>query len=769
MCGLGNLPRQGPHLRPKQAHACYACVPGVRTQAVYCAHARHETRASTVAVGAPVVLPGSAVSPVVTFTPNWKKILIGESITMTCDVGSTGGGDLTYTWYKDGKWDHTGKTFTILSAETAHSGYYSCGTSTERSDNARLDVVGGTLILRAPLYVHEGDDLTLRCHHRSGYTAKYTTFYKDGSVIQGWKETSELHVENVNMTNSGRYKCIKEIFLPEPYMKFVTYNDEDVINVQKLFAVPEIIMTPIPVVEGDHMTLTCDTSLSPLRPRTELKFAFYRDGRNVGEFSSSNRYGVQSAQVKDSGKYSCEVTTNSVQKRSQEIKIQINELSNRPTIIGIQYPEVEGDHMTLTCDTSLSPLRPGTQLQFAFYRDGRNVQEFGSSNHYGVQSAQLEDSGNYSCDVRTSDGKVRKSSHFLPIVIKELFSTPVLNVSTIKVLEGDAMTLTCDTSLSPLRPGIELQFAFYRDGRKVQEFNSSNQYGVRSAQLEDSGNYSCDVRSSARLVKKSAVVFIQIQDPFEVPEIIMTPIPVVEGDHMTLTCDTSLSPLRPRTELKFAFYRDGRNVGEFSSSNGYGVQSAQVKDSGKYSCEVTTNSVQKRSQEIKIQINELFVKPTIIGNQYPEVEGDHMTLTCDTSLSPLRPRTQLQFTFYRDGRNVQEFGPPNQYGVQSTQLEDSWNYSCEVRSSDGKVRKSSHFTPIVIKGKSRTDNTPIIMAALLVSLLVAAFLLFMYRHKPHRCPHQRRGRQPQISPTHAARESADAEVTYSELTLHRVP
>ncbi|XP_018430700.1 PREDICTED: Fc receptor-like protein 6 [Nanorana parkeri] len=457
---------------------------------------------------------GVALSPVVTFTPNWKKIFTGESITMTCDFGSTRGGDLTYTWIKDGKRVRTGKTFTIPSAITAHSGDYSCRARTERSVTARLDVVGGMVILWAPLYVHEGDDLTLRCHHRSGYIAQYTTFYKDDSVIQSWRETSELHVGIVNMTDAGRYKCTKEISLPTIYVKYVTFQDEVVINVQNLFEVPEIIMTPIPVVEGDHMTLTCDTSLSPLRPGTELTFAFYRDGRNVGEFSSSNGYGVQSAQVKDSGKYSCEVTTNSVQKRSQEIKIQINELFVNPTIIGIQYPEVEGDHMTLTCDTSLSPLRPGTELQFPFYRDGRNVQEFNSSNQYGVQSAQLEDSGNYSCDVRTSDGTVEKSSHFLPIVIKELFSTPVLNVRTTEVLEGDTMTLTCDTSLSPLTPGTELQFAFYKDGWNVQEFGSSHQYGVQSSQLEDSGNYSCDVRSSARLVKKSAEVFILIQWKF---------------------------------------------------------------------------------------------------------------------------------------------------------------------------------------------------------------------------------------------------------------
>ncbi|XP_073466121.1 high affinity immunoglobulin gamma Fc receptor I-like isoform X3 [Aquarana catesbeiana] len=217
---------------------------------------------------------GSAVTPVVTFTPNWRKIFTGESITMTCDVGSTGGKDLIYIWYKDGTWVHAGKIYTTRSANTWYNGDYSCQAGTERSGTARLEVVVVGVILQVPLDVHEGDDLTLKCHHRSDYTAKSTIFYKD----------------------------------------------------EELFEIPEIKVTPSPVVEGDEMTLTCDTSLSPLRPRTQLKFAFYKDGQNVRESFSNNQYGIQSAQVKDSGKYSCEVTTstNSVRKKSQEILVKIN-------------------------------------------------------------------------------------------------------------------------------------------------------------------------------------------------------------------------------------------------------------------------------------------------------------------------------------------------------------------------------------------------------------------------------------------------------------
>ncbi|XP_073465140.1 low affinity immunoglobulin gamma Fc region receptor III-A-like [Aquarana catesbeiana] len=88
---------------------------------------------------------GSAVSPVVTFTPNWKKIFIGESITMKCDVGSSGGRDLNYVWYKDYKRVNEGKIYTIRSANTSSSGDYSCQAGTERSDTTRLDIVEGNV------------------------------------------------------------------------------------------------------------------------------------------------------------------------------------------------------------------------------------------------------------------------------------------------------------------------------------------------------------------------------------------------------------------------------------------------------------------------------------------------------------------------------------------------------------------------------------------------------------------------------------------------
>ncbi|PIO36140.1 hypothetical protein AB205_0149180, partial [Aquarana catesbeiana] len=162
----------------------------------------------------------------------------------------------------------------------------------------------------------------------------------------------------------------------------------------------------------------------------------------------------------------------------------------------------EGDDVTLTCGTKYNPLRGGTELHFAFYRDGRTVQGYNVSDTYRVRSSQLEDSGNYTCEVRTRSDTVRKMSDGLYIQIHELFSPPDIKVTPSRIIEGDEMTVRCDTRLDPLRGGTELHFAFYRDGRTVRGYNVSDTYRVLSSQLEDSGNYTCEVRTVSDTVRK---------------------------------------------------------------------------------------------------------------------------------------------------------------------------------------------------------------------------------------------------------------------------
>ncbi|XP_075139660.1 Fc receptor-like protein 5 [Leptodactylus fuscus] len=666
-----------------------------------------------------LIQEGAAIKPVVTFTPDYKKIVRIDYITMTCDVGSTIGEGMDYIWYKDSKQVYNGRSYTIISAETSHSGSYQCQTRPgEISDPARLEVSNGWVILQTPLYVYEGDDIYIRCHHSRGYRGGRTQFYKDNRVLRDWSDNAEYYIGNVDKTKAGTYKCRKDVKYYEFYYQ---YEDEVSVSVEDLFTTPTISVTPQPVITTDKMALTCQTSLPPPpRHNTQLRIAFYREGGIVQGFGVSDTYEVYNVQLEDSGKYSCEVETTDgrVRKRSAETIIQIEDLFTTPTLSVTPQPVITTDKMALTCQTSLPPPpRHNTQLRIAFYREGGIVQGFGVSDTYEVYNVQLEDSGKYSCEVETTDGRVRKRSAETIIQIGEIFSHPIITVTNNVVTEGDPMTLTCNTTLSPYRPTTRLEFAFYRDGRKVQDSSPSNKYEVQSAQLEDSGNYTCQVRTSIsstmRIIrKKSAERIIQIGDLFTTPTISVTPQPVITTDKLSLTCQTSLPPPpRHNTQLRIAFYREGGIVQGFGVSDTYEVYNVQLEDSGKYSCEVETTDgrVRKRSAETIIQIGEIFSHPIINVTNNVVTEGDPMALTCNTTLSPYRPTTRLEFAFYRDGRKVQDSSPSNKYEVQSAQLEDSGNYTCQVKTSISptmKIIRKKSAERIIQIGAADNEHSP---------------------------------------------------------------
>ncbi|XP_077320170.1 Fc receptor-like B [Lithobates pipiens] len=274
---------------------------------------------------------GGAIKPVVTFTPNWRNILYHDNVTLTCGVPSTAPEEpRTYHWYKDKRpipGDHQ-RLHIIGSSVEEGRGDYQCQTiGGDISDPVFLNVTLNHVILqRPPSVIYEGDPLTLRCHHCRLYDAINTKFYKDNQEIKSSESHSTFHIPNITRSQSGRYKCTKQIHHND-ITNVVELPDESFISVKELFSPPEIKVPPSRVIEGDEMTVRCDTRLDPLRGGTELHFAFYRDGRTVRGYDVSDTYRVPSSQPEDSGNYTCEVRTASdtVRKMSDGLYIQIHD------------------------------------------------------------------------------------------------------------------------------------------------------------------------------------------------------------------------------------------------------------------------------------------------------------------------------------------------------------------------------------------------------------------------------------------------------------
>ncbi|XP_053560724.1 Fc receptor-like protein 5 isoform X2 [Bombina bombina] len=562
-----------------------------------------------------------------------------------------------------------------------------------------MGVLHEWVILQVPINIFEGDDLHLRCHSWpfATYAVKNIKFYKDKETVPSYN--NEIVFAINRGFNNGIYGCTM-------VLKFAItskiYEDWTNLSVQELFSHPAIKVSSYQMREGSNMTVSCHTSLNVLRESTVLQTAFYKNAKLVKEFSFSNEHQIIFAQLEDSGDYTCEVTNlpNTVRKMSNSLTIYIQELFSHPAIKVSSYQMREGSNMTVSCHTSLNVLRESTVLQTAFYKNAKLVKEFSFSNEYQIIFAQLEDSGDYTCEVTNLPNTVRKMSNSLTIYIQELFSHPAIKVSSYQMREGSNMTVSCHTSLNVLRESTVLQTAFYKNAKLVKEFSFSNEYQIIFAQLEDSGDYTCEVTNLPNTVRKmSNSLTIYIQELFSHPAIKVSSYQMREGSNMTVSCHTSLNVLRESTVLQTAFYKNAKLVKEFSFSNEYQIIFAQLEDSGDYTCEVTNlpNTVRKMSNSLTIYIQELFSHPAIKVSSYQMREGSNMTVSCHTSLNVLRESTVLQTAFYKNAKLVKEFSFSNEYQIIFAQLEDSGDYTCEVTNLPNTVRKMSNSLTIYIQ------------------------------------------------------------------------
>ncbi|XP_031747369.1 Fc receptor-like protein 6 [Xenopus tropicalis] len=270
------------------------------------------------------------LKPLISLSPQWGTILTDDFVILTCNAASAARGTRTYSWYKNGNWiSGNQQSLEIENAEVTDRGDYQCQAgASQRSAPVTLDVRNDFVILQAPPSVYEGDSLTLNCYSLPGYNGRNTVFYRDNSTLETQPTDSYLRIGTVNWNTSGTYRCAKEVNYYDYFYHsygFYTHSAEVIISVSELFTLPQITVSSDLVIEGDHMTITCDTELRPHRETTELQFAFYRNGHHVQGFSLSNQYGVPSAQLEDSGNYTCEVQTptGSVRKRSNIVVIQI--------------------------------------------------------------------------------------------------------------------------------------------------------------------------------------------------------------------------------------------------------------------------------------------------------------------------------------------------------------------------------------------------------------------------------------------------------------
>ncbi|XP_017175112.1 Fc receptor-like protein 5 isoform X1 [Mus musculus] len=387
----------------------------------------------------------AAQQSVVSLQPPWTTFFRGEVVTLTCYRFGFSVPQKTK-WYQKRKTVKQTPGALVIKAHTLkvhESGEYWCqADSLLPSMHVNVEFSEDFLVLQAPPAVFEGDSVVLRCYAKKGIEAETLTFYKD-----------------------------------------------------ELFPRPVLRARPSHPIDGSPVTLTCQTQLSAQKSDARLQFCFFRNLQLLGSgCSRSSEFHIPAIWTEESKRYQCKAETvnSQVSKQSTAFIIPVQRASARfqTHIIPASKLVFEGQLLLLNCSVKGVP----GPLKFSWYKKdmlNKETKILKSSNaEFKISQVNISDAGEYYCEANNS----RRSfvSRAFPITIKVPVSQPVLTLSTGKTqaLEGDLMTLHCQSQRGS--PCILYEF-FYEN---VSLGNSSilsggGAYFNFSMSTERSGNYYC--------------------------------------------------------------------------------------------------------------------------------------------------------------------------------------------------------------------------------------------------------------------------------------
>ncbi|XP_053856928.1 LOW QUALITY PROTEIN: Fc receptor-like protein 4 [Vidua macroura] len=266
------------------------------------------------------------------------------------------------------------------------------------------------------------DEVTLTC--QGSGTAGATTWYKDG-----WRWEPRGH-NCLTVTESGTYQCARPGSGRSPPVR--------VLNDRLVLQVPARAL-----LEGDTVTLRC-------RGRQDNKVtwvSFYHEGQELGLLPDGTELSLSPLELHHSGRYRCKGRVEWLGwKESAPVTVTVQELFPVPVLEGPPEP-TEGSPLNLSCLSTPSPLRPRAPLLHVFYRDGQRVGGPQGSPQLLVPAVGVSHSGNYSCEVRSEGGAVRKSSARLRVTVHIPSISPLVLSPLCVVTPSPASPIT------PIPPG----------------------------------------------------------------------------------------------------------------------------------------------------------------------------------------------------------------------------------------------------------------------------------------------------------------------------
>ncbi|XP_026122201.1 peroxidasin homolog [Carassius auratus] len=278
--------------------------------------------------------------------PEPSQILIGDTVTLTCDIQGEG---WTYTWQCGGREQASmEKEFNITAVSTQKC--RCCGKrqsdTSEWSEEVTLTVLYKPKVSVKPQSsVFTGDTVTLSCDVGQS-TGRTVFWFKDFKRI---KASDDVEIRsNVSMSDGGQYRCSAQ-----KGKYFTTQSRRVVLTVSER---PKPVLRVDPdehVFRGQTVILTCDIQETDV---SIWSYIWSKDDSQI-DVSQSQEYRISSVNESHTGRYSCtgrETGGSRSSHTSDTVTLTLSVHPERPKPLLTVQPEPSqiliGDTVTLTCD-----------------------------------------------------------------------------------------------------------------------------------------------------------------------------------------------------------------------------------------------------------------------------------------------------------------------------------------------------------------------------------------------------------------------------------
>ncbi|XP_040912803.1 obscurin-like protein 1 isoform X8 [Toxotes jaculatrix] len=653
-------------------------------------------------------------APLVKFSPlsemdRNKFVEIGNPIVLYCELSDPAA---PVHWYKNGvelqtmeglhiQSEGTMRRIVIQSAEFSHSGVYCC--------DAIDDVIRFNVEVEAPPVrfsaipdaernktVHTGCPIVLQCELSD--PSAQVHWYKDGSKLHPQNGVDiltdglarKLIVHSAEFFHSGLYCC-------KTKGDTITFNVDIKAPPVKFSAIPEEMRTKS-IEAGCPVVLQCVVS------DPEAHVCWYKDEMQLISNSTIEIHSegntrtliVQSAELCHSGVYRC-----TTQDDTMEFQVEIK----APPVTFADIPEedlfksvVEKEQLVLSCEVSRTDgvvqwYKDGTEMQPS---DNVTMQAEGTKRSLTIHSAQLSDTGTYTC--RAGDNVL-----IFKVNIREppvMIIYPKEDVYLDRHVP-DEIILSCELS----RPNGVV--SWYKDGQKLQESENIKlkiegpyrRLKILSSGVEDSGEYVCDTADD------SIFFHLSITEP---PVRIVSPsqsqmeLCQQTSERMVLSCEIS----RPNAVVRW--YRDGLEVEENDNlilevDGVYRrliIPETTVKDSAEYVCDTADDSMTFFVNIAEPPVR--FIRPRKMASRVEKVAGETLVLDCEVSRANAEVSWKKNGEEVEDSRNITilEDGVMRQLTIHSLTVEDAGQYVCDAKDDVMDFHVTVQELPVKILGKT---------------------------------------------------------------------